>query len=82
MNEVLIKDEGFVEVSDWKSYQMKLVLEDCNYDLQMVEAKLRQFYAKGNNFSKIMKPYRELLSSSQSSMIRRSLFDKLIMCQS
>ena len=61
MNEVLIKDEGFVEVFDWKSYQMKLVLEDCNYDLQKVEAKLRQYYSKGNNFSKIMKPYRELL---------------------
>ena len=82
MNELLIKEDDSVVLSDWKSYQMKLVLEDCNYDLQMVEAKLRQFYAKGNNFSKIMKPYRELLSYSQSSMIRRSLFDKLIMCQS
>ena len=82
MNELLIKEDDSVEVSDWKSYQMKLVLEDCNYDLQMVEAKLRQYYAKGNNFSKILKPYRELLSSSQSSMIRRSLFGKLIMCQS
>lgn len=82
MNELLIKEDDSVEVSDWKSYQMKLVLEDCNYDLQMVEAKLRQYYAKGNNFSKILKPYRELLSYSQSSMIRRSLFDKLTMCQS
>lgn len=58
MNELLIKEDDSVEVSDWKSYQMKLVLEDCNYDLQKVEAKLRQYYSKGNNFSKIMKPYR------------------------
>lgn len=80
LNEILIKHDDSVEVSDWKSYQMKLVLEDCNYDLQMVEAKLRQYYSKGNNFFKIMKPYRELLLSSKSSMIRKTLFDKLTMC--
>ena len=80
LNEILIKNDDSVEVSDWKSYQMKLVLEDCNYDLQMVEAKLRQYYSKGNNFFKIMKPYRELLLSSKSSMIRKTLFDKLTMC--
>lgn len=82
MNEVLSNEETKVDVSDWKSYQMSLVLKDCNYDLQKVEAKMRQCYAKGNNFTKIIKPYRELLTYSQSSMIRRSLFDKLIMCQS
>lgn len=80
LNEILIKNDDSVEVSDWKSYQMKLVLEDCNYDLQMVEAKLRQYYSKGNNFFKIMKPYRELLLSSKSSLIRKTLFDKLTMC--
>lgn len=80
LNEILIKNDDSVEVSDWKTYQMKLVLEDCNYDLQMVEAKLRQYYSKGNNFFKIMKPYRELLLSSKSSMIRKTLFDKLTMC--
>lgn len=80
--EVLSKDEVKMDVSDWKSYQMWLVLKDCDYDLQKVEAKMRQYYAKGNNFAKIMKPYREILSSSQSSMIRRTLFDRLGMCQS
>lgn len=82
LSEVLSDEETKVDVSDWKSYQMWLVLKDCDYDLQKVEAKMRQYYAKGNNFAKIMKPYREILSSSQSSMIRRTLFDRLGMCQS
>lgn len=77
LNEVLSNEDTKVDVSDWKSYQMSLVLKDCDYDLQKVEAKMRQYY-----FAQIMRrPYRELLSSSQSSMIRRTLFDRLIMCQ-
>ena len=82
LSEVLSDEETKVDVSDWKSYQMWLVLKDCDYDLQKVEAKMRQHYAKGNNFTKIMNPYRDLLSSSQSSMIRRTLLDRLGMCKS
>ena len=83
LNEVLSNEDTKVDVSDWRSYQMSLVLKDCDYDLQKVEAKMRQYYAKGNSFAKIMRrPYRELLSSSQSSMIRRTLFDRLGMCRS
>lgn len=47
----------------WKDYLRSLVLENCGYDLGRVEAKVRQYKSsKTTSISKIMVPYRELLS--------------------
>lgn len=51
-----------VSMSDRKSYLTMLVLKDCDYDLEKVEAKMRDLYpSKGTSFKKIMEPYRIML---------------------
>ena len=46
-----------VNLPDKKTYVAKLILKDCDYDLEKVEAKMR----KGTSVTALMKPYRELL---------------------
>lgn len=49
-------------MSDKKSYLTMLVLKDCDYDLEKVEAKMRQFYtSRGTNMNVIMQPYRQMM---------------------
>ena len=51
-----------VPLSDKKSYLTNLVLKDCDYDLEKVEAKMREFYPpRGTNFKKLMEPYRTMM---------------------
>lgn len=48
-------------MTDKKSYVTMLVLKDCGYDLEKVEAKMREFYrSKGTSISKVMEPYRKM----------------------
>lgn len=47
------------QCSDWKSYQRLLVLQDCDFDLEKVEAKIRSLYKRGTKISEVLKPYRE-----------------------
>lgn len=59
VNQVVDPAVPSVEVSDKKAYLTMLVLKDCDYDLEKVEAKMRELYpARGTNFKKIMEPYR------------------------
>lgn len=54
-----IQEDTTANVQDtWKTYWQALVLEDCNYDLAQVEAKLRKY--KGGGIAKAMKPFIEL----------------------
>ena len=63
MAEVLSKEQTLPVTSKVKSYFVKLVLKDCNFDLAQVESKMRQLYSShGTNLSKVMKPYRAMLS--------------------
>ena len=49
-------------LSDKKEYLTALVLKDCDYDLEKVEAKMRQFHSsRGTSIGAIMKPYRQML---------------------
>ena len=51
-----------VKMTDKKSYVTMLVLQDCDYDLEKVEAKMREFYrSKGTSISKVMEPYRKMM---------------------
>ena len=50
-----------VNLPDKKTYVAKLILKDCDYDLEKVEAKMREFYRRGTSVTALMKPYRELL---------------------
>ncbi len=45
-----------------------LILKDCDYDLEKVEAKMRQLYpSRGSNISTIMQPYRQMMEQLNSS---------------
>lgn len=45
-----------------KAYFTELVLRDCDFDLEKVEAKMRQLYtSKGTSITNIMKPYRQMM---------------------
>ena len=54
--------QGQKACSDWKSYQRYLVLKDCDFDLEKVEAKVRSLYRRGTKVSDVMRPYREAYS--------------------
>lgn len=59
MDEAVCGSQGQKACSDWKSYQRYLVLKDCGYDLEKVEAKVRSLYKRGTKISEVMRPYRE-----------------------
>lgn len=63
VNEILTDDIPSSSITSFQDYIVKLVLKDCHDDMEEVEAKLRQFYAKGNNMSKILAPYRTALNN-------------------
>ena len=48
-------------VSNIQQYRIELVLKDCEYDMQKVDAKLRTIYAPKTGMTKILQPYREAL---------------------
>ena len=52
-----------VDLSDRKSYITMLVLKDCDFDLEKVEAKIRELYPKkGASYKKLMEPYRSMMA--------------------
>ena len=55
-------DYGPASLSSKKEYLTRLVLQDCQYDLEKVEAKMRELYPqRGTNFKKVMEPYRLMM---------------------
>ena len=64
IDEVVADNPNGIEPTDRTAYITDLVLRDCGYDLAAVEAKMRTFYSKGTNLSKVMKPYREALAKT------------------
>lgn len=71
MNDVL-SDEQPLPMTNAKSYFVGLVIRDCNFDIAQVESRMRQLYpSKGTNISKVMKPYRTMLSQIQQSCNNR-----------
>ena len=61
LDEVVQPGEGTTTMTNKKSYVTMLVLKDCDYDLEKVEAKMRELYrSKGTSISKVMEPYRKM----------------------
>lgn len=57
-----IQEDSEANVRDtWKTYWQTLVLQDCDFDLQKVEAKVREY--KGCFRKEFMQPFRELMES-------------------
>lgn len=68
------------EPSDKKEYLTMLVLQDCGYDLEKVEAKMRYLHKHGTKISIVMQPYRAMLDKMQncnSKIVLSELLDSL-----
>lgn len=49
--------------NNWKQYMRSLVLRDCNYDIEQVDARLREYYDAGNvSITQKLQPFREMLA--------------------
>lgn len=65
--DTVVQPESEVSLPDKKTYMMTLVLKDCDYDLERVEAKLRSFiHSKGTSIKNVMKPYIALMGQMNS----------------
>lgn len=54
LDEVIGSTPEPTSMTDKKSYETMLILKDCDYDLEKVEAKMRQFYtSRGTNLNRI-----------------------------
>lgn len=83
LDEVIDNAPAPASMTDRKSYMTMLVLKDCDYDLEKVETKMRQFYtSRGTNINTIMQPYRQMMEQMNASTVtdywedvRRQLLD-------
>lgn len=58
----VVESRESVPMTDKKSYLTMLVLKDCDFDLEKVEAKMRAFHrSRGTVISKVMEPYRAMM---------------------
>ena len=58
----VVEPQDAVTMTDKKSYVTMLVLKDCDFDLEKVEAKMRAFHrSKGTVISKVMEPYKAMM---------------------
>ena len=55
-----------VNLHDKKSYVTMLILKDCDYDLEKVEAKMRELYRRGVSIKEVMEPYRAMMEKLES----------------
>ena len=67
LDNVVLSESESISIPDKKTYMMTLVLKDCDYDLEKVEAKMRSFIqSKGTSIKSVMKPYIALLGQMNS----------------
>lgn len=61
LNDV-VEPRETVPMTDKKSYVTMLVLKDCGFDLEKVEAKMREFSrSRGTSIRNMMKPYKAMM---------------------
>ena len=61
LEDIVRKEPEPQPLSNRKTYFTMLVLKDCDYDLEKVEAKMRELYpSRGTSISKLMEPYRAM----------------------
>lgn len=62
LDDIVGPPSGSVSFTDKKAYLHMLVLKDCDFDLEKVEAKMRDLYpSRGTNFKKVMEPYKMMM---------------------
>lgn len=65
IDEIISEDEIDEKINSKSKYLTRLVLEDNDFDLAKIEAKMRTFCAPGTHISQVMKPYRAMLAKIQ-----------------
>ena len=61
VTKVIEPTSNSVDLSDRKTYITMLVLKDCDFDLEKVEAKIRELYPnRGRKLKTLMEPYRSM----------------------
>jgi hypothetical protein len=77
----VVEPQDAVTMSDKKSYMTMLVLRDCDFDLEKVEAKMRELTpSRGTSIRDMMKPYKammEKMGSQQESEVWEDVRRKL-----
>ena len=61
LDEVLEDDSVATRHNARRDYINELILADCGYNLERVEATMRRFYAPGTKMRQVMQPFRDLL---------------------
>jgi hypothetical protein len=74
----VLADTNSISTTSKRDYIIKLVLADCHYDIEEVEAKMRNFYSRGNNMSKILAPYRKALNETDSATNENNMRNKIM----
>ena len=67
LNSVVHTQGESVRLPDKKTYVTMLILKDCDYDLEKVEAKMREFYRRGVSIKEVMEPYRAMMRQLENS---------------
>ena len=63
MEKVITPEKEPIKMTSKKEYFTMLVLKDCDYDLERVEAKMRELHSsRGTNVTKVMEPYRAMMA--------------------
>ena len=77
----ILADSDARPYADKKSYVSYLILKDCEYDIEKVEARMRGFHpSRGMNIGKLMQPFRELLIQLQNKNdinVKQDLLERL-----
>ena len=73
LDEVLEDDSMAARHNARRDYINELILADCGYNLERVEATMRKFYAPGTKMRQVMQPFRELLPRIHASSIIKQL---------
>lgn len=61
-----------------KDYEHSLLLKECNYDMSVVEAKVRSLVSKNTYIKRVMQPYKELYTQMQASSCQRLNIRELV----
>lgn len=77
-DEATTSNEFTIHHTSMKDYMRELVIKDCNYDLEAIEAKIRSLTPKNTSIKIKMRPFRELVSRMQNGNVHNYVRNLLI----
>lgn len=77
-DEATTSKEFTIHHTNMKDYMRELVIKDCNYDLEAIEAKIRSLTPKNTSIKLKMQPFRELVSRMQNGNVHNYIRNLLV----